>query len=131
MSVVFFSFPLAFTNHTRHRSTYISGQQSINSEGSAFTFVIGPQYNGDILDTDHQGQGPDDQGQRAKEVIMAGFRAKGRGVDVEWGSTDIAINDTNGLVCEPRGREELLDVQKILLIWSSVCTKTEARIKSR
>ena len=47
---------------------------------------------------------------------MAGFRAKGGRVDVEWGGADIAINDTNGLVCEPNGREEVLDGWEILLI---------------
>ena len=40
---------------------------------------------------------------------MARFGAEGRGVDVEWGGADIAIDDANGLVCEPRGRDEVLD----------------------
>ena len=62
---------------------------------------------------------------------MAGFRAEGRRVDVERGGADIAINDTNGLICEPRGMEEVLDGGEVPLISSSVCRKAEPRMKSR
>ena len=49
-------FPIALTG-----STYISRQQTVNSKGPPFTLVIGPEHNENVLDANHECQGPDDQ----------------------------------------------------------------------
>ena len=65
------------TMHPHHRSTYISRQQTVNSKCAPLTLIIRSEHNGNILDADHKRQGPYDQGQSAKKVIVAGFRAEG------------------------------------------------------
>ena len=59
------------------RKTYKSRQQAIDSKGPPLPLIIRPQHNGDILDTNHKRQGPDNQGQSAEKVIVARLRAEG------------------------------------------------------
>lgn len=69
--------PYYFPNHKDETSTYISRQQTIDSERSPLTLIIRPEHNGNILDANHQRQGPDDQGEGAEKVIPAGLGAEG------------------------------------------------------
>lgn len=68
---------ISFTNQAHHRCTYISRQQTVDSKGPALTLIIRPEHNGNILDANHKRQGPDDQGEGAEEVIVAGLGAEG------------------------------------------------------
>ena len=65
--------PVPNANQPYHRSTYISRQQTINSKRAPLTLIIRSEHNGNILDADHKRQGPNDQGQSAKKIIVAGF----------------------------------------------------------
>lgn len=65
------------TNHSHHRSTYVSRQQAVDSKSPPFTLIIRPKHNGDVLDADHKRQGPDNQGEGAEKIIVTGLRAEG------------------------------------------------------
>ena len=87
-----------------HRSTYKSGQQTVDGECPSLALVVRPKHNHYVLDTNHQGQSPDDQREGAEKVIIAGFGTESRRVDVKGGGANVAVDDANGLVGEPRGR---------------------------
>ena len=42
---------------------YIAAEETVSTEGPALAVVIGPEYDEDVFDRDHQYQAPDDQGQ--------------------------------------------------------------------
>ena len=81
---------------------YVSREQWVNSEGTSFALVIGSEDNEDVLDADHERESPNNQRQRAKQVIVAGLWAECRGVHIERTGADIAIDDANWLVGEPK-----------------------------
>ena len=97
-------FPTTSIIGASHRSTYISGQETVHREGPSLTLVVRPEHNHDILDTHHQRQSPDDQREGAEKVIIAGFGAESRRVDVKGGGANVAVDNANGLIGEPRGR---------------------------
>ena len=105
---LFLTLPMPRTKQPQDSRTYISRQQTINRKGAPLTLIIRSEHNGNILDADHQRQGPYDEGESAKKVIVTGFGAEGGGVDVERGGADVAVDDANGLVCKPRERAKSL-----------------------
>lgn len=108
------------------RSTYISGQQTIDSECPSLALIIRSEHNRYILDTNHQRQSPDDQREGAEKVIIAGFGAESRRVDVEGGGANVAIDDANGLVGEPGGMSMCVDLVTMYNpIGVSLCEKRE------
>lgn len=96
------SLPIPKTKERHDRRTYISRQQTINSKGAPLALIIRSKHDSNILDADHKRQGPNDEGKSAKKVIVSGFGGEGGRVDVERGGADVAVDDANGLVCEPR-----------------------------
>jgi hypothetical protein len=54
-----------------------------------------------ILHRHHHHKGPNNDGKDANEVVVRRFGGEGRGVDIERTGSDVTIDDTNALVCEP------------------------------
>lgn len=81
--------------------TYISGEQRVDRESTALALIIGSEYNEDVLDADHQGESPNDERERAQQIIIAGLRAEGGGIDIERTGPNVTIDDANGLVGKP------------------------------
>ena len=63
--------------HADHSRTYISRQQTIDGKGATLALIVCPEHNDNILDTNHQRQGPNDQREGAEKIIIARFRGKG------------------------------------------------------
>ena len=79
----------------------MSGEQRIQRKGPTFTLVVGSEYDEDILDADHQRKGPDDKGESPEKVIVGGFRRECGRVDVERTCSNVAIDDSHGLIGKP------------------------------
>ena len=60
------------------------------------------KYDKDIFESDHHRERPEDDGQHANEIIVCGRLGEGGGVDIERTGSDISIDHTDGLVCEPQ-----------------------------
>lgn len=60
-----------------------------------FALIIRPQDDQDIFESDHQGQGPEHEGQYPDQVVTSGCIASKRtGEDVERACADVSIDDT-------------------------------------
>ncbi len=55
------------------QSTHITRQQRVDSKGSTFTLIIGPQDYKNVFNSDYKCEGPDDERHSAEEVLAAGF----------------------------------------------------------
>jgi hypothetical protein len=82
-------------------TSYISGQERVHGECTSFTFVVGEENDAHVFDAHDEGQGPNDDREGAKKVGVRGIVGEGGGVYVERAGSNIAIDDTRGLVDKP------------------------------
>ena len=81
---------------------YISAEQGIYRKCTAFALIIRSQHNEHILDSDHQGNTPDDEGEGPEEIVVAWLGSKGGGENIEGRSANVAIDDPYGLIRQPK-----------------------------
>jgi hypothetical protein len=77
---------------------YISGEERVTTEGASFAFVVGAEDDQNVFHRHHHGEGPDDDGQDADEILVRGFGREGGRIDVERAGANIAVDDADGLV---------------------------------
>jgi hypothetical protein len=68
----------------------ISSQQVIHGKSAALALIVGEKHDGDVFHGDNQSHGPDDQRQRAQEVVVARRGAEGGRIDIERTRANIA-----------------------------------------
>lgn len=90
--------------------TYVSGDQGVDGKGTTFTLIVGTQHDQDIFDGNDNGESPDDERQGAEKVVVRGCRAKGTRIDVKRTGSNIAVDDTNGLIGQPEERPAAEDL---------------------
>ena len=83
--------------------TYVSRKQRIQGKGATFSVIIGEENNADVLYGHDQCEGPDDDGQRAQEVIIGWIGREGRRVDIERAGANVTVDDSGRLICQPEG----------------------------
>ena len=67
-----FSFLLFFDSG----KTNVSREERVEGESAALAFIIRVQDDEDVFDADHEREGPDDEGESAKEVVIGGVVGK-------------------------------------------------------
>lgn len=71
--------------------------QGIQGKRSAFTTVVGPEYQDHILNGGLQGQGPDDTGKSAQDQFFIDQPvADNRVKNIQGGCTDVAVYNAQG-----------------------------------
>lgn len=90
--------------------THISREQGIDGKGATFTFIVRTKYYQDILDGDNKGKSPDDERQSAQKIVVRRLRGECRRIDVEWAGSNVAVDDSNGLVGQPHKRPPFEDL---------------------
>jgi hypothetical protein len=92
---------LPYSNISRPNSTDISRNKRIQRKGTTFTLIVGIQSDKSVFDSDHDGQRPDNQGQRSEHICLAGIFAEGRRIHVQGTCADVTVNNPEGLVGKP------------------------------
>lgn len=82
--------------------TYISGKERVKRKCTALALVICTKDDEDIFGSDHNCKGPDDKRDGPKDIGFAWFAGEGARVDVERTRADITVDDSKGLVGQPR-----------------------------
>ena len=96
---------LAHLHRTREAgSPHISREQRVDSERPSLPLVICSEDDKYVFYTDHECQGPDDEREGAEQVIVAWIGREGAGINVKRACTDVAVDDSNGLVSKPEYR---------------------------
>ena len=88
--------------------TYIFGEQRVCTESTTFAIVVGVKNDQNVLDCDHQRDGPQNEGQSPKQIGVAGRLRECRRKHIERRCTDVAIDDTRRLV---RENEDLCETE--------------------
>ena len=79
----------------------IPREETVEREGAALSIIVGTQNDEAVFDGDDKSQSPDDDGQRADEVLGGGLAGKGRRVHVQRRGAYVAVDDARGLEAEP------------------------------
>ena len=87
---------------------YISRKKCEQGESSTLALVVCSEDDKDVFDANHQSQGPDDKRECSEKVIVRRFGAEGRRVDIKRTGSNIAIDHTSSLVCEPMRSSEMM-----------------------
>jgi hypothetical protein len=81
---------------------------------SAFSAIVRPQNEDDVLDADDDDQRPDDEREYAVDIRRVGsqpvLQLEAFPKRVEWARADVAVNDTNG---------EQRQLRETASVWSS------------
>jgi len=94
----------------------IAGEEGVQRKGTALAVVVGAQDDEGVLDGDDDGQGPDDDRQRADQVLPAGLAGEGRRVYVEGGCSDVAVDGADALEAEPGEHEAAVGLSEAMSV---------------
>ena len=79
----------------------IPREETVEREGAALSIIDGTQNDEAVFDGDDKSQSPDDDGQRANQVLCRWLAGEGRRVNVTRRCPHVAVDDTSGLEAEP------------------------------